>query len=299
MLPPPVIVTLTTDFGLADGYVAAMKGAMLRVAPEIRLVDVTHDVAAQDRMEAAFVLVQTVPFMPDGSVHLVVVDPGVGTDRRGIAARIRRPDGEHYLYVGPDNGIASLLASDADAGGTVEAVAVLDRPDIWRTPTPSVTFHGRDVFGPVAARLAMGARLADVGTLADVPADAMTPLHWPLPIADAQGIAGMVLHVDRFGNCLTNIPRDAVDGRDLTVYIGATVIRGVSHTYASVAEGEPVALFGSSGHLEVAVRGGDAACLLSLKRGAGVTLIFGTSARPDAARRDTVRRRTAQPRTLA
>lgn len=294
-----MIVTLTTDFGLADGYVAAMKGAMLRVAPGLRLVDVTHDIAAQDRMEAAFVLAQAAPFMPDGAVHLVVVDPGVGTDRRGIAARIRRTGGESYTFVGPDNGIASLLASDPDAGGTVEAVAVLDRPEAWRTPAPSVTFHGRDVFGPVAARLAAGAALEDVGTLADAPADAVTPLHWPLPISDAQGVAGMVLHVDRFGNCLTNIPRAAIDGRDLTVYVGATVIRGVSRTYASVAEGEPVALFGSGEHLEIAVSGGDAAGLLSLTRGAAVTLIFGAPTRPDATRRDTVRRRTAQPRTLA
>ncbi|HEX8298598.1 MAG TPA: SAM-dependent chlorinase/fluorinase [Rubricoccaceae bacterium] len=295
-----MIVTLTTDFGLADGYVAAMKGAMMRVAPGLTLVDVSHSVEPQDVMGAAFVLAQATPFLPDGAVHLVVVDPGVGTDRRGIAARIRRPDGETCTFVGPDNGIASLLASDPTAGGEVIEIVALDRPEAWGCPAPSATFHGRDIFGPVAARLALGAPLASVGS----PVDALTPLHWPLPITDDQGIGGMVLHVDRYGNCLTNISRESVerlnDGRTVTLYVGSAVIRGMTETFGSVAFGEPAAIYGSGGHLEIVVNGGNAATLLSLHRGAAVTLVFGSPlATPARSCLPRPRALVPQPRTLA
>ena len=267
-------VTLTTDFGLADGYVAAMKGAMLRVAPDVRLVDVSHGVGPQDVMGAAFTLAQALPHFPDGTVHLAVVDPGVGTERRAVAARVVRASGEAYSFVGPDNGLLSLLLADPDAGGVLTGAVVLDRPEAWGCATPSATFQGRDVFGPVAARLALGAALADVGS----PAGALQPLHWPLPITDDRGIDGMVLHVDHYGNCLTNVSRESVerlaDGRAVTCYVGSAIVRGISATYAAVSEGEPVALYGSGGHLEVAVNGGDAAGLLSVRCGSKVSLIF-------------------------
>ena len=261
-----MIVTLTTDFGLQDGYVAAMKGTVLATAPGVRIVDVTHEVPAQDVMAAAFVLRQTAPFFPADTVHLAVVDPGVGTPRRAIAARAT-VDGTPCRFVGPDNGLLPLLADD----GTVDAV-VLDRPDRWRTPLPSDTFHGRDVFGPVAAALAAGARLDEVGS----PAGDLTPLHWPLPRIDAEGVEGMVLHVDRFGNCVTNIPRDAVAGRGgaFKAYVGTAVLRRHVASYGHVPAGEPLTLFGSTGHLEIAVNRGDAAALLSVVRGASVNLVF-------------------------
>ena len=291
-----MLVTLTTDFGLADGYVAAMKGALLRVAPEARLVDVSHAVAAQDVMGAAFVLAQVVPHMPDGAVHLAVVDPGVGTERRGIAARVALPSGEAFTFVGPDNGLLSLLVAETDA--TVAEAVVLDRPAAWGCPTPSRTFHGRDVFAPVAAHIAGGAALTDVGT----PTDETTRLHWPLPITDDQGIGGMVLHVDRYGNCISNIPRATIerlaDGRAVTCYVGSAVLRGLVGTYAEAGDGEPLALYGSSGTLEIAVNGGDAAGLLSIRRGAAVNLLFGSPATA-APRAAVARRRGAQPRTLA
>lgn len=273
-----MIVTLTTDFGLADGYVAAMKGAILRLAPAATLVDVSHQVGPQDVMGAAFVLAQALPHFPDGAVHLVVVDPGVGTARRAIAAHVDRPgpDGTAgaYTFVGPDNGVLSLLLADPVAGGGDCAAVELDRPEAWGCPTPSATFHGRDVFGPVAARIALGAALTDVGT----PVAETTPLHWPLPITDDQGIDGMVLHVDRYGNCLTNVSREAVErlagGRAVKCYVGSAVVRGIGRTYGAVAAGEPVALYGSGGHLEIAVNGGHAAHLLTVERGATVNLIF-------------------------
>lgn len=266
-----MIVTLTTDFGLRDGYVAALKGAILQAAPGACLVDVSHEIAPQDVMEAAFVLAQAAPHFPPGTVHLAVVDPGVGTERRAVAAALA--DGTRF--VGPDNGLLALLAGPE---GPAEAVQ-LDRPGAWREPEPSRTFHGRDVFGPVAGKLAAGAALADVGS----PAHDLTPLLWPLPIVDAQGITGMVLHVDRYGNALTNITRDVVAGADVgrqaRVILRSAILRGLAPTYGAVAPGEPLALFGSDGRLEVAVRDGNAARLLSITRGDSVTLLFEPSGR--------------------
>ena len=289
-----MIVTLTTDFGLADGYVAAMKGAMLRVAPGLRLVDVSHQVGPQDVMGAAFVLAQALPHFPDATVHLVVVDPGVGTDRQAVAARVARGD-ETYTFVGPDNGVLSLLLADPDAGGRLVEAVRLDRPEAWGCAAPCRTFHGRDLFGPVAARLAAGAALADVGT----PTEALTPLHWPLPITDDQGIDGMVLHVDRYGNCLTNISREAVErlggGRGVTCYVGSAIVRGIAPTYGSVAPGDPLVLYGSGEHLEVAVNGGDAAAMLSVQRGATVNLLFIGAASSDRASGDGAAARTRTP----
>ncbi|MDT7856892.1 SAM-dependent chlorinase/fluorinase [Rubrivirga sp. S365] len=266
-----MIVTLTTDFGLRDGYVAAMKGAMLAAAPDVRAVDVTHEVPAQDVMAAAFVLRGAAPFFPAGTVHLAVVDPGVGTLRRAIAARLV-VGGTPCRFVGPDNGLLPLLAD----GPPVEAV-VLDRPGAWRTPVPSDTLHGRDVFGPVAAALAAGAALDDIGS----PAGPLAPLHWPLPRVDAEGVEGMVLHVDRFGNCTTNIPREALAGRGgFKAYVGSSVLRRHAPSYGHVAAGEPLTLFGSSGHLEIAVNRGDAAALLSVVRGAPVSVVFEAAPAP-------------------
>jgi S-adenosylmethionine hydrolase len=269
-----VTVTLTTDFGLRDGYVAAMKGAMLRVEPGLRLVDVTHEVPAGDVMAAAFVLGQAAEHFPAGTVHLAVVDPGVGTDRRPLAAEVRL-GGVGHRFVGPDNGVLPLLLRGA---GPEEAV-VLDRPEAWGRARPSATFHGRDVFGPVAARLAAGAALGAVGS----PVGRLAPMHWPLPRADAEGIDGMVVHVDRFGNCVTNIPRETFEGhgggRRFKCYVGAGVFQRHAPSYGHVPSGEPLTLFGSSGHLEVAVNGGDAAALFSVERGASVTLVFEPGAR--------------------
>ena len=270
------LVTLTTDFGIQDGYVAAMKGVVLSQAPDARLVDVSHAVAPQDVGEAAYVLLQAAPFFPAGTVHLAVVDPGVGTDRRAIAARVHGPTGAHY-FVGPDNGLlALLLAGRPYASDALDAVRVLDRPDRWRTPTPSRTFHGRDVFAPAAAHLALGRPLDALGSALD-PAD-LHPLRWAQPTADEQGIRGWVVHVDRFGNCTTNISRETLGAhrgsRTVRCYIGAAVLKGIRRTYADVDTGEPLLLFGSDGFLEVGVNTGNAAELLSIRKGSAVDLVF-------------------------
>ena len=274
--PPPSravpILTLTTDFGLDDAYLAAMKGTILSVAPDCRMVDLSHGVAAQDVMGAGFVLRGAAAYFPPGTVHLAVVDPGVGTDRHPIAARIGG-----QTFVGPDNGLFSLLLNPSPGSGHAsepEAVVVLNRPDFWRTPAPSATFHGRDIFAPVAAHLAAGRTLAEVGT----PTQAFRRLHWVEPLADAEGIQGWVVHIDRFGNAVTNVPGDLLAarraGRAFKCYVGSAILNGLHRTYADVDEGEPVALVGSAGLLEVSINGGNAARLLSIQKGSAVNVVF-------------------------
>ncbi len=259
------LITLTTDFGLRDPYVAAMKGVMLGIAPDVRLVDVTHQVPPQDVMHAAFVLREAYPFFPPGTIHLAVVDPGVGTARRAVAVQA---DG--HFFVGPDNGLFALVLGEHH----VEEAVVLDQPEYWRVPEPAATFHGRDVFAPVAAHLARGYPLQALGT----PLPDLRPLRWPLPIVDAEGVRGLILHVDHYGNCITNVRRADVDGhrdgRGVRGYVGSAAITALRPTYAEVPSGEPVLLYGSAGLLEVAVNGGNASELLDIHRGAPITLVF-------------------------
>jgi S-adenosylmethionine hydrolase len=282
-------VTLTTDFGVRDAYVAAMKGVMLSIEPTLRLIDVSHEVAPHDVMEAAFLLRQIVPHYPAGTVHLAVVDPDVGTDRRPIAARFRVGAGTH-VFVGPDNGLLALLmdglsrgdeaAATPSAAGLasvsgVEAAVALDRAQFWRTPRPSRTFHGRDIFGPAAAHIAAGRAVEDLGT----PLHDLRHLLWAIPLHDDEGVRGYVVHIDRFGNCVTNIPGELITGdpRALNAkcYIGGAVLRGIHGTYADVPTGEPLMLVGSADYLEVGVNGGNAASLLTIRKGSPVDLVFG------------------------
>jgi S-adenosylmethionine hydrolase len=229
-------------------------------------------------MESAFVLQSAVPFFPAGSVHLVVVDPGVGTERRAVA--LRRDD---HWFVGPDNGLFPLVFD----GDPPDAAVELNVPDAWRTPSPSNTFHGRDIFAPAAAHLAAGRALDDVGT----PIERLEPLQWAQPIVDPEAIEGRVVHVDHFGNCVTNVRRstfaEALDLDDDTPdaaslppidgYVGSTVLASIHDTYGAVAEGEPLLLFGSTGFLEVAVNGGNAAELLDIRQGDSIKIAFSES----------------------
>ncbi len=264
------LVTLTTDFGLRDPYVAAMKGVMLGLQPGLGFVDVTHEVPPQDVMHAAFVMREAYPFFPPGTVHLAVVDPGVGTDRHPIAVRA----GDQF-FVGPDNGLFALVLDEA----LIDERVVLDRREYWRVPEPAPTFHGRDIFAPVAAYLAAGVPLQALGS----PLEALRPLRWPLPLVDGEGVRGFVIHIDRYGNCISNIRPQHVeahrDGRGVRCYVGSTSIDAVQTTYADVPAGDPLLLYGSAGLLEVAVHGGNAAELLDVRRGAPVTLIYSLRAR--------------------
>ncbi|PSQ95173.1 MAG: hypothetical protein BRD55_11680 [Bacteroidetes bacterium SW_9_63_38] len=268
------IITLTTDFGTEDAYVPAMKGTMLSIVPEARLVDVSHDIEAQDIMESAFVLQSAQPCFPEGTVHLVVVDPGVGTSRRAVALRKNG-----HCFVGPDNGVFPLVLDEESP----DAAVTLDNPDMWRTDSPSNTFHGRDIFAPAAAHLAAGCSLDDLGS----PIGDLEPLRWARPTTDKRTVQGWVLHIDHFGNCITNIHRSTLaDALDLQTeptasslpldeaYVGTTILRDIHSTYGTVGEEDPLMLFGSTGFLEVAVNGGSAAERLDIRKGDTVKLIF-------------------------
>ena len=254
------IVTLTTDFGLRDPYVAAMKGVLYSECPSVEVVDLTHDIAPQDILEAALFLAGAVPYFPPGSVHVVVVDPGVGTGRRPVVVLAGK-----QLFVCPDNGLLTLFTREHP----VEEARVISNPAFLRHPV-SPTFHGRDVFAPTAARLACGAALEKVGE----PAGDLVQLDVPRP--ERQGehrICGAIIHVDRFGNLITNIPQGLLPGeKEVSVRIGAHCLAGLCTTYADVATGRPLALIGSSGYLEIAVREGNAGAQLRIARNAHIVI---------------------------
>jgi S-adenosylmethionine hydrolase len=258
------IVTLLTDFGLTDTYVGQVKGALLAVAPAATLVDLTHAVPAQDVQAGAFLLWSAVEPFPAGTVHLAVVDPGVGSARRAIAIRSARGD----VFVGPDNGL--LLPAVDRLGGCTAAVALTD-PGYWRAGSlPSATFHGRDVFGPVAGHLVAGVPLDKLGHAVE---DLQRPFALPAP----KGLRGEVLHVDTYGNLVTNLVAQGLpDG--FHVRIGQFVVHPAEH-YAAVEPGALLALAGSTGLLEIAVRDASAAALTGATRGTAVRV---TRRRPPA-----------------
>jgi len=252
------VVTLTTDFGLRDPYVAEMKGVILRLAPETRLVDITHDVDSHDVVGAALVLEAAVPFFPAGSIHLVVIDPGVGTARRGLAV-----NAGDATFVGPDNGLLTPIFSRGGWRAVELAAAELRLPHVSRT------FHGRDVFAPAAAHLARGVPLERFGPAVDDP----VRVAWPEVHAVGSAVAGAVLHVDRFGNLITSIAAAAVEGlgSEASIHIAGRRLPLVG-TYADLPRGAAGALIGSSNRLEVAVREGSAAAVLKARRGTPVAV---------------------------
>ncbi|MDI3339229.1 MAG: SAM-dependent chlorinase/fluorinase [Sphaerobacter sp.] len=243
------IVSLITDFGLSDSYVGQIKASLLAVSRTLQVVDVTHQIPAQDVAEAAFQLATAWNAFPPGTVHLVVVDPGVGTPRRPIAFAF-----EGHLFVTPDNGLASFVLREQQP----EQLVVLDRPAFHR-PSVSKTFHGRDIFAPVAAHLASGRALAEVGT--EVPPQSFVRLPLPAVERGERVVRGPVVSIDHFGNCRTLIrPEDIPWPRDqVWVRCGSAVVRRIEETYGSVPEEHTLALFGSHGGLEIAVRMGNAA----------------------------------------
>ncbi|MCK1847563.1 SAM hydrolase/SAM-dependent halogenase family protein, partial [Micromonospora sp. R42004] len=230
----PSCVSLTTDYGLADGFVAACHGVLARLAPAVRVIDVTHLVPPADVRRGAAVLAQTVPYLPWG-VHVAVVDPGVGTARRGIA--LAAPGG---LLVGPDNG---LLLPAAEALGGVSAVVELTNPD-WLGPAVSRTFHGRDVFAPVAARLALGAPLAEAGPAVDP--GTLVRLPEPVVRAEPGSLTAEVLTVDHFGNVQLAAPGTLLDGLPPRVLVnGREAVHG--RTFGDAPPGALVVYVDSAG----------------------------------------------------
>lgn len=270
------IITLTTDFGLTDAYVAAMKGVILGINPEAKLIDICHTIQPQNIPQAAFVLSTVYRFFPQRTVHVVVVDPGVGTRRRAVILRTTLAD-----FVAPDNGVLSYIVEDSSSKpvekGTsrkkgrlapeMEAIAITN-PEFWRSPV-SPTFHGRDIFAPVAAHLSLGCPPADFGER--ITSLSVLPVLHPYRAPDGS-LSGHVLHIDSFGNLITNIRNGDLPqtGKAITIRVGDRLIHGISRTYA---EGRGLlALIGSSGYLEVSLKEGNAAEFVNAEVGDEVVI---------------------------
>lgn len=255
------VIALLTDFGTRDHYAGTMKGVALGICPDATLVDITHDIPAHDVLSGALELAAAYKYFPAGTIFLVVVDPGVGSVRRGIAV-----ESGDFKFVAPDNGV---LTAVLDEHPQRRAVELSDRR--YARPTVSRTFEGRDRFAPAAAHLAKGIELQALGRQAG----ALHRLEIPKPTAEADRIAGEVLREDRFGNLITNIDRKTFDklaGARLEILVAGRPVSRVVSTYADAARGEVCALFGSSDHLEIAANGASAARELALGRGAAVTV---------------------------
>ena len=263
-----MIITLTTDFGTQDHYVAAMKGVILGIAPEANIVDVTHDIPPQDVTAGALCLEAASETFPKGTIHVAVIDPGVGTDRHAVAIAT-----EHGTYVGPDNGLLTLAAERYAPWRAVR----LTNARYHRRPT-SHTFHGRDVFAPAAAHLAAGTPLADLGE----PHGELVRLDLPKPTSDGTTLTGHVIHIDHFGNLITNVTGQDVTQtwpglhpHQITVTAEGLHVNTISDTYSRVGVGQTVAYLGSSDRLEIAVRNGNAACTTGIARSAAIKLTPG------------------------
>jgi S-adenosylmethionine hydrolase len=251
---PSGIITLLTDFGLSDPYVGIMKGVILSIHPETRFVDISHNVHPGAVRQAATLLEEAYPFFPPGTIHLAVVDPGVGTGRRPIGLKAR-----DHVFVGPDNGVFSALLKTAG-----QCLIVQLTEERFFLPALSHTFHGRDIFAPVAAHLARGVALLEMGpSITDPVCFDLSPA-----VANEQCLRGQVTRVDRFGNIITNIPAHTFEswagGNRVRVTIARLSIETIGRTFSDVPRGHAVALMGSSGHLEIAVNLGRASDLLGV-----------------------------------
>lgn len=242
------IVTLLTDFGTSDSYVAEMKGVLLTYVPSVTLVDITHQVAPGDVATAQYILGRTWMFFPEGSIHVAVVDAGVGTERRLLGAK--RFD---RYFLAPDNGLLSFLSLNA----TFVSIPVV--------PEAAPTFHGRDVLAPAAAKLAAGASLESLGTVITDPHFASVPISR----IEGDSTVGAVVHIDHFGTLVSNIAPAALQ-EDATIRVADMDVGPLRRTFADVAPGELVAFVGSGGTVEIAVRDGSAARMLGATVGAEV-----------------------------
>ncbi|MHC1578729.1 MAG: SAM hydrolase/SAM-dependent halogenase family protein [Dehalococcoidia bacterium] len=276
------IVTLTTDFGYDDAYVGAVKGAILSINPEANIIDISHSIRPQNIREAAFILDIAYRYFPKQTVHLAIVDPGVGSERRGIILKT-----SSAIFVVPDNGILTYIVDDLFSVQSpllteptddlkeivfkkgLEAAAITD-PRFWRHPV-SPTFHGRDIFAPVAAGLSLGISPYEFGEKIN----SLHVLPIPKPSLDSEDrLVGQILHVDRFGNLITNIKIKDLAGKDAVIEVAGYSIQGVSDYYAQ-KEGV-MAILGSSGYLEVSLKGGSACDFLGALVGDEIKVSPGT-----------------------
>jgi S-adenosylmethionine hydrolase len=259
------VLSITTDFGITNGFVGVMKGVIYGIVPDLKIVDITQLVSPQNVREGAYAMWRAVPFFPPGSVHVGVVDPGVGTKRRPIGARL----GDQY-FIAPDNGLLTPLILDAEQDGKTVEFVHLDNPKYW-LPKISNTFHGRDIFAPTGAHLAAGVPLSELGT----PITNPIRLDMPRPEKAENGWLAHVTIIDIFGNLATDLPADALKGRrDVLVRVKGHEIDGIIESYGHREIDELVALVDSENYIEVAVVNGSAAKILGAQVGDLVEVIY-------------------------
>lgn len=263
------VITLTTDFGIKDGTVGVMKGVIWGICPTAQISDLSHMIPAQNIREAALIFARSIPYFPKDSIHVVVVDPGVGTERRPMAGKIG-----DWFFVGPDNGIITILVERAGQAGWQTEFIELNRPQYW-LQNISYVFHGRDIFSPVAAHLANGVSLSELGTALEAP----VRLELPKPEKTNSGWRGEVIHIDHFGNVSTNIRTEnlgeALNKKEkIRVRLKEQEISGMVNTFGERPVGQLIALMGSTGYLGVSVVNGNAAQTLGAKIGDPIEVIY-------------------------
>ena len=268
----PRIITLTTDFGITDTYVGSMKGVILSINPNVQIVDITHAIPAQDIYEAAFSIYAAHSYFPKGTIHVIVVDPGVGSDRQAIVYQT-----DSAFFVCPDNGILSYLLQNVENEGEQSVGTVEIQNKAYYLPEVSNTFHGRDIFAPVAAHLSLGVPITAFGP----PVPTLVQLPIQVPELSGNTLTGQIVKIDRFGNAITNIRESAIAGLGrastgkMSAYeirIGNVSLNRLNRAYAESGVGKPLAIIGSSGLLEIAINEGNAKEGLGLKWGDPVVI---------------------------
>ena len=261
------VITLITDFGIKDGNVGVMKGVIWGICPTAQISDLSHMIQAQNIREAAYIFARSVPYFPKDSIHIVVVDPGVGTKRRPMAAKIG-----DWFFVGPDNGTITGLLQRAEQAGWQTEFVELNLIKYW-LPNVSFVFHGRDIFAPVAAHVANGVPLRELGTSFTDP----LRLELPKPEKTKDGWRGEVIHIDHFGNISSNIRAEDLgeamrQKENIMVHLNGIVIKGMVDTFGERPVGELITLLGSTGNLGISVVNGNAAAGFGVKIGDEITV---------------------------
>jgi S-adenosylmethionine hydrolase len=262
------IITLLTDFGTEDAYVGVMKGAILSTNPSAVVVDICHYIAPQDVIEAAYLIKSAYRYFPKGTVHIIVVDPGVGGNRSIVAVEL-----PGHIFLAPDNGVLTLLVDE----GEVDAIVRVENTHYFLNSI-SQTFHGRDIFAPVGAHISKGVPIEKLGPHLGM--QEIIRLSIPKPyISDKDELIGMIISIDRFGNCISNIDENCLNKfvkngseKKLEIKMGKTVIRSLSYSYTDAGPKRPLAIIGSFGYLEIAANCDNAGQLLNIKKGDTITV---------------------------
>lgn len=253
-----MIITLLTDFGLGDNFVGVIKGVILRINPRVKIVDISHSVTPGDIHQAAFLLKSSYRYFPNGTVHLVVVDPGVGSKRKSIIVKTKR-----YYFIGPDNGVLSLALEAEDK---ITNIVSITNPRFYLKPV-SHTFHGRDIFAPVAAYVSCSRKIADFG----ISQKDYKRIRFPKPKIKKKRLEGEIIYIDRFGNLISNIEervfRKFVGNSNFRICLKGRVIDRLSRNYLQTRKNKPLAIFGSFGNLEISINRGSAKDFFSARAG--------------------------------